>query len=29
VSVFDQFFPFEAVESTEELVCSLVEVDSD
>lgn len=29
MSVFDQFFSFEAVESTEELVGSLVEVDSD
>lgn len=29
MSVFDQFFSFEAVESTKELVCSLIEVDSD
>ena len=29
MSVFDQLFSFEAVESSEELVCSLVEVDSD
>lgn len=29
VSVFDQLFSFEAVESSKELVCSLVEVDSD